>query len=66
MMALAELLRAMSSPPLAAMAATAFRTLRTSGPAAAQAHYVELAATLVIRDSTAARRRGTWLGPQGR
>jgi DNA-binding LacI/PurR family transcriptional regulator len=40
--------------PLAAMAATAFRMLR-AGPAdtAAQAHHVELATTLVVRDSTA-------------
>jgi DNA-binding LacI/PurR family transcriptional regulator len=43
--------------PLAAMAATAFRMLRSSesGPAA-QAHHVELATSLVIRDSTAAPR----------
>jgi DNA-binding LacI/PurR family transcriptional regulator len=39
--------------PLAAMAATAFRMLRASGSGAAQAHHVELATTLVIRDSTA-------------
>ena len=39
--------------PLAAMTATAFRMLRTSGSEAAQAHHVELATTLVIRDSTA-------------
>jgi DNA-binding LacI/PurR family transcriptional regulator len=39
--------------PLAAMAATALRMLRASGPGAAQAHHVELATTLVIRDSTA-------------
>ncbi len=39
--------------PLAAMAATAFRMLRASGSDAAQAHHVELATTLVIRDSTA-------------
>jgi DNA-binding LacI/PurR family transcriptional regulator len=41
--------------PLAAMAATAFRMLRSSGSgAAAQAHHVELATSLVVRDSTAA------------
>jgi DNA-binding LacI/PurR family transcriptional regulator len=40
--------------PLAAMAATAFRMLRASGTGAtAQAHHVELATTLVVRDSTA-------------
>jgi DNA-binding LacI/PurR family transcriptional regulator len=39
--------------PLAAMAATAFRMLRAGGSDAAQAHHVELATTLVIRDSTA-------------
>ena len=39
--------------PLAAMAATAFRMLGASGSGAAQAHHVELATTLVIRDSTA-------------
>jgi DNA-binding LacI/PurR family transcriptional regulator len=39
--------------PLAAMAATAFRMLRASGSGAAQAHHVELATTLVIRESTA-------------
>jgi DNA-binding LacI/PurR family transcriptional regulator len=39
--------------PLAAMAATAFRMLRASGSGTAQAHHVELATTLVIRDSTA-------------
>jgi DNA-binding LacI/PurR family transcriptional regulator len=39
--------------PLAAMAATAFRMLRASGSGAAEAHHVELATTLVIRDSTA-------------
>lgn len=40
--------------PLAAMAATAFRMLRASGAdAALQAHHVELATTLVVRDSTA-------------
>jgi DNA-binding LacI/PurR family transcriptional regulator len=40
--------------PLAAMAATAFRMLRASeADAAAQAHHVELATTLVVRDSTA-------------
>jgi DNA-binding LacI/PurR family transcriptional regulator len=40
--------------PLAAMAATAFRMLR-AGPssAEAQAHHVELATSLVVRDSTA-------------
>jgi DNA-binding LacI/PurR family transcriptional regulator len=42
------------SQPLAAMAATAFRMLRSSGSgAAAEAHHVELATSLVIRDSTA-------------
>ncbi|MGH3189172.1 MAG: hypothetical protein ACRDPY_17165 [Streptosporangiaceae bacterium] len=35
------------------MAATAFRMLRAGGSGAAQAHHVELATTLVIRDSTA-------------
>jgi DNA-binding LacI/PurR family transcriptional regulator len=41
--------------PLAAMAATAFRMLRESRPGtAAQSHHVELATSLVIRDSTAA------------
>jgi DNA-binding LacI/PurR family transcriptional regulator len=41
--------------PLAAMAATAFRMLRASGDdAAAQAHHIELATTLVVRDSTGA------------
>ena len=40
--------------PLAAMAATAFRMLRASeADTAAQAHHVELATTLVVRDSTA-------------
>ncbi len=39
--------------PLAAMAATAFRMLRASGSGSAQAHHVELATTLVIRESTA-------------
>jgi len=40
--------------PLAAMAATAFRMLRAGGPGtAAQADHVELATTLVVRDSTA-------------
>ena len=41
--------------PLAAMAATAFRMLRSSeGPAAMEPHHhVELATTLVVRDSTA-------------
>jgi DNA-binding LacI/PurR family transcriptional regulator len=39
--------------PLAAMAATAFRMLGASGSGAAEAHHVELATTLVIRDSTA-------------
>jgi DNA-binding LacI/PurR family transcriptional regulator len=38
--------------PLAAMAAAAFRMLRASGSDAAQAHHVELATTLVIREST--------------
>jgi DNA-binding LacI/PurR family transcriptional regulator len=39
--------------PLAAMAATAFRMLRASGDdTAAQAHHVELATSLVVRDST--------------
>jgi DNA-binding LacI/PurR family transcriptional regulator len=41
--------------PLAAMAATAFRMLRAGGAdTPAQAHHVELATTLVVRDSTAA------------
>jgi DNA-binding LacI/PurR family transcriptional regulator len=41
--------------PLAAMAATAFRMLRESRPGtAAQSHHVELATSLVVRDSTAA------------
>jgi DNA-binding LacI/PurR family transcriptional regulator len=40
--------------PLAAMAATAFRMLRSGGSAAtAQAHHVELATSLAVRDSTA-------------
>jgi DNA-binding LacI/PurR family transcriptional regulator len=40
--------------PLAAMAATAFRMLWAGGAdSAAQAHHVELATTLVVRDSTA-------------
>jgi DNA-binding LacI/PurR family transcriptional regulator len=40
--------------PLAAMADTAFRMLRSSGSAAgAEAHHVELATSLVVRDSTA-------------
>jgi DNA-binding LacI/PurR family transcriptional regulator len=41
--------------PLAAMAATAFRMLREGRPggAGAQAHHVELATSLVVRDSTA-------------
>ena len=39
--------------PLAAMAATAFRMLRADDAATAQAHHVELATTLVVRDSTA-------------
>jgi DNA-binding LacI/PurR family transcriptional regulator len=40
--------------PLAAMAATAFRMLRSGGSgASAQAHHVELATSLVVRDSTA-------------
>jgi DNA-binding LacI/PurR family transcriptional regulator len=39
--------------PLAAMAATAFRMLRAGeGAAAAEAHHIELATTLVVRDST--------------
>jgi DNA-binding LacI/PurR family transcriptional regulator len=43
--------------PLAAMAATAFRMLRSTGSAtAAEAHHVELATSLVVRDSTAAPR----------
>ena len=46
--------------PLAAMAATAFRMLRASGSgAAAQAHHVELATTLVVRESTAPPRAPT-------
>jgi DNA-binding LacI/PurR family transcriptional regulator len=41
--------------PLAVMAATAFRMLRAgSAGMAAQAHHIELATTLVVRDSTAA------------
>jgi DNA-binding LacI/PurR family transcriptional regulator len=39
--------------PLAAMAATAFRMLQVGGSGTAQAHHVELATTLVIRESTA-------------
>ena len=40
--------------PLAAMAATAFRMLRAGdGAAAAESHHVELATTLIVRDSTA-------------
>jgi DNA-binding LacI/PurR family transcriptional regulator len=40
--------------PLAAMAATAFRMLRASATdSTAEAHHVELATTLVVRDSTA-------------
>ncbi len=39
--------------PLAAMAATAFRMLRDGGSGAAEAHHVELATTLVVRESTA-------------
>jgi DNA-binding LacI/PurR family transcriptional regulator len=39
--------------PLAAMAATAFRMLRDGGDPATQAHHLELATTLVVRDSTA-------------
>jgi DNA-binding LacI/PurR family transcriptional regulator len=39
--------------PLAAMAATAFRMLRADATdTAAQAHHVELATTLIVRDST--------------
>jgi DNA-binding LacI/PurR family transcriptional regulator len=39
--------------PLAAMAATAFRLLRAGdGAAAAESHHVELATTLIVRDST--------------
>jgi DNA-binding LacI/PurR family transcriptional regulator len=37
--------------PLAAMAATAFRMLRAR-PSAGQPHHIELATTLVIREST--------------
>ena len=37
--------------PLAAMAATAFRMLYTR-PGAGEPHHIELATTLVIRDST--------------
>jgi DNA-binding LacI/PurR family transcriptional regulator len=45
--------------PLAAMAATAFRMLRASGDdTAAQAHHVELATSLVVRDSTGPPRTG--------
>ena len=40
--------------PLAAMAATAFRMLRAGeGPSTAASHHIELATTLVVRDSTA-------------
>ena len=39
--------------PLAAMAATAFRMLRAGESGTAQAHHVELATSLVVRDSTA-------------
>jgi DNA-binding LacI/PurR family transcriptional regulator len=39
--------------PLAAMAATAFRMLRAGEPGTAQADHVELATSLVVRDSTA-------------
>ena len=50
--------------PLAAMAATAFRMLRASeAGAVAQAHHVELATTLVVRDSTAPPARGRELAP---
>jgi DNA-binding LacI/PurR family transcriptional regulator len=38
--------------PLAAMAATAFRMLRSDEPASADTHHIELATTLVVRDST--------------
>jgi LacI family transcriptional regulator len=38
--------------PLAAMAATAFRMLRADEGATAEAHHIELATTLVVRDST--------------
>ncbi len=45
------------SQPLEAMAATAFRMLRlVAAGSAAQPHQVELATTLVVRDSTAAPR----------
>jgi DNA-binding LacI/PurR family transcriptional regulator len=43
--------------PLTAMAATAFRMLRAaSSGMAAQAHHIELATTLIVRESTAAPR----------
>jgi LacI family transcriptional regulator len=38
--------------PVAAMAATAFRMLRADEGATAEAHHIELATTLVVRDST--------------
>jgi DNA-binding LacI/PurR family transcriptional regulator len=44
--------------PLMAMAATAFRMLRAGdSETAARAHHIELATTLVVRDSTGAPRR---------
>ena len=44
--------------PLAAMAATAFRMLRSDpATAAGEPHHIELATTLVIRESTAPPRR---------
>ena len=49
--------------PLAAMAATAFRMLRV-GPATAcgaEPHHIELATTLVIRESTAPPARYGWV-----
>jgi DNA-binding LacI/PurR family transcriptional regulator len=43
--------------PLAAMAAAAFRMLRAGeGPVGAEPHHVELATTLIVRDSTSAPR----------
>lgn len=50
--------------PLAAMAATAFRMLRTAGAdSAVQAHHLELETTLVVRDSTAPPPRSLLPGP---
>ena len=50
----AALLATTVRQPLAAMAATAFRMLRAGDTGTtAQAHHVELATSLVVRDSTA-------------